>query len=824
LTGGKLCYIIIVQNTENGGIKMKKHTVRPCLIALAAVLALTASAASGCNKNNGGGESESGSQTSSVTSAQSETEKTEQTEQSEQTEKSEETSETEKAEEAEEAADEKQFSFFDMTVGETRDKRVEYRTDVPGHEYIYTFMYDGTLSGLDIISENAAAVHDNYYGNRLMRSSTGLLYTEKDSSDKMQEVLNEIDPLAAAPDTEGLYLTILPTVMTFKDIDSSKKTFTPDDVLCGYEFNDQVTGFIRCMAPNGYEFIPDPAYCYNLPVMHRKSGDCTYNINGTTVSMDSPYIYINDKSQAWYKDGDKEAFEEFRKTEGKFVYAKLSLSAGCYFSNNMGYIPAEGYKKITGAYINTDAYIYSFELISEDTDSVINDVYKTEQEDDPAASAVFSVLMDNMDTLYGENTLGIDLIDLDRDGTPEVIADSFKKVETDYGYKLSAEAKIYSIKDGGLVYVDTLYTLCNERENFISFGKDHNNKDAWFFISEKNVETGEPADIWYTFTMENGKLNYTEIFRTDITETPSERTFNYYYLGKLLKTEKDEDGKVYYPDYTIGGENLHVNPIQEMELFGMVQEDYCLRFGEIYNLFSPVFCSNNGYHTEFASFVPYSADKRSLSYKLAYVTDAYFEGEYLSKAAGYTYHFYGDYEKPVIYLYPEEKTDVSVKLDITDGQLTCTYPDYGDGWNVTAYPDGTIVDSDGSEYSYLYWEGSGTNRWDISEGFVVKGEDTAEFLREKLSYMGLTPKEYNEFIVYWLPRMQDNPYNLISFRGEDYTNAARLEITPEPDSLLRIFMVFAPLDEEIDIPPQQLETFDRKGFAAVEWGGAEIKK
>ena len=39
--------------------------------------------------------------------------------------------------------------------------------------------------------------------------------------------------------------------------------------------------------------------------------------------------------------------------------------------------------------------------------------------------------------------------------------------------------------------------------------------------------------------------------------------------------------------------------------------------------------------------------------------------------------------KPVLYLYPEEETEVTVTLDF-DGTLTSTYPDYGDGWTVTA--------------------------------------------------------------------------------------------------------------------------------------------
>ena len=50
--------------------------------------------------------------------------------------------------------------------------------------------------------------------------------------------------------------------------------------------------------------------------------------------------------------------------------------------------------------------------------------------------------------------------------------------------------------------------------------------------------------------------------------------------------------------------------------------------------------------------------------------------------------------KPVIYLYPEEETAVTVKLDYA-GALTCTYPAYGDGWTVTARPDGTLTDNAG---------------------------------------------------------------------------------------------------------------------------------
>lgn len=181
-------------------------------------------------------------------------------------------------------------------------------------------------------------------------------------------------------------------------------------------------------------------------------------------------------------------------------------------------------------------------------------------------------------------------------------------------------------------------------------------------------------------------------------------------------------------------------------------------------------------------------------------------------------------EKPVIYLYPAEPTKVTVKL-CYDGVLDITYPAYQDGWEIMAYPDGTLISEiDNKEYSYLFWEGHGETNYDLSMGFVIKGEDTAAFLQEKLSFMGLTPREYNEFIVYWLPRMQNNAYNLIAFQGAAYTDAAKLLISPSPDSILRVFMVFKPLEEPIEIEEQVFGTFTRSGFTVVEWGGCELQK
>ena len=179
--------------------------------------------------------------------------------------------------------------------------------------------------------------------------------------------------------------------------------------------------------------------------------------------------------------------------------------------------------------------------------------------------------------------------------------------------------------------------------------------------------------------------------------------------------------------------------------------------------------------------------------------------------------------KPVIYLYPEETTRVTVDLAF-NGKLTCTYPAYENGWRVTAAPDGTLTDDTGQTYNYLYWEGEGPADYDFSRGFCIPGADTAAFLSDALSRLGLTRREANEFIVYWLPQMEQNPYNLITFQQEAYTETAPLTVTPQPDSILRVFMAWKPLSEPIASASQALPAFERHGFTLVEWGGAKVRQ
>lgn len=180
--------------------------------------------------------------------------------------------------------------------------------------------------------------------------------------------------------------------------------------------------------------------------------------------------------------------------------------------------------------------------------------------------------------------------------------------------------------------------------------------------------------------------------------------------------------------------------------------------------------------------------------------------------------------KPIIYLYPENTIELKVTLGNPE-KITHSYPKYVDGWNVIANPNGTLIDKDtGKELYSLYWEGIDNNSYSYDDGFCVKGEDTTKFLEEKLSILGLSEREAEEFIIYWLPILENNKYNYIRFATMDEINEIMpLNFSVKPDSIIRVLMQYKPLENEINVKNQKLITPERKGFVAVEWGGTELK-
>lgn len=181
--------------------------------------------------------------------------------------------------------------------------------------------------------------------------------------------------------------------------------------------------------------------------------------------------------------------------------------------------------------------------------------------------------------------------------------------------------------------------------------------------------------------------------------------------------------------------------------------------------------------------------------------------------------------KPIIYLYPKEDSQLSVNLGYKD-KITVSYPKYISGWNVLAKPNGDLIDlNTGNNLYSLYYESDAVYNFKVEkDGFIVKGEDIATFLEDKLSILGLSDREKEEFIIYWLPILQKNKYNYIRFATQEEINYNMpLQIGPAPDTLIRVLMTYKGLNKPIKVEEQKLEAPTRNGFVAVEWGGTEIK-
>lgn len=179
--------------------------------------------------------------------------------------------------------------------------------------------------------------------------------------------------------------------------------------------------------------------------------------------------------------------------------------------------------------------------------------------------------------------------------------------------------------------------------------------------------------------------------------------------------------------------------------------------------------------------------------------------------------------KPVIYLYP--KNDQKVHVEVTPGNgLSFTDPQYKNGWNVLARKNGELINlEDEKKYPYLFWEGASDVYYETpTQGFVVAQNNLNSFLDEKLAKLGLISQEISDFKEFWIPEMQkeNKPYYFVTFLSKRYIDSlAPLSISPQPDTIIRVMMDFEGLEKPEKVSELKINTPERKGFTAVEWGG-----
>ncbi|CAE6458892.1 unnamed protein product [Rhizoctonia solani] len=234
-------------------------------------------------------------------------------------------------------------------------------------------------------------------------------------------------------------------------------------------------------------------------------------------------------------------------------------------------------------------------------------------------------------------------------------------------------------------------------------------------------------------------------------------------------------------------------------------------------------------------------------------------------------------EKPVIYLFsPSPLQKVHVDLSLVRGwHFSAIYPhtpitsppdnSFGEAisWTVDTRSDGSLFDQlTNREVAYLFWEAHTKPGPFISPPTTPSAElagfDPARpivlpshsallpfskvtgYIDDALLAMRLHAEARTSFITYWLPNLSKHSHIALRFLPQDqYEAAAPLHVTPVPEIVTRVFMLFMGVQESdlgswksARIPAQEwsrvigVDTEKAKDvtlFRVLEWGGMEIQ-
>jgi hypothetical protein len=355
----------------------------------------------------------------------------------------------------------------------------------------------------------------------------------------------------------------------------------------------------------------------------------------------------------------------------------------------------------------------------------------------------------------------------------------------------AGSAKVYFGNDIGCMsgYVFEQYTFTNSLGNY-SFEKPENTHlaDLYAIIEFNNTSYVSPVQE-YLVPENNDQVVVDDIFLYEVTS-------EYQIFGTLT-----DDQSVIIPDNLV-----KLYRLAEME-FVLIDSTFSNAEGN-YN-FSNVQTGN--YRIRSSKYIvgfDYIGDTEYLFFSGTEDIDIPLELD-ISAA-----------EKPVIYIYPEEAAQFQVNLIFKNNTiLTESIPEYKNGWDVFAEKSGKID----NKYDYLFYETSMGSLPDLLPGWCIIQEDIKKELPKILHKLGLNEKETTDFMEYWIPRFNEHEfYNFNLLINEQLDNYVELDITPKPDSILRLLFFFEGCNEYEKLPTPRYTEFKRIGTTVVEWGGVMI--
>lgn len=172
--------------------------------------------------------------------------------------------------------------------------------------------------------------------------------------------------------------------------------------------------------------------------------------------------------------------------------------------------------------------------------------------------------------------------------------------------------------------------------------------------------------------------------------------------------------------------------------------------------------------------------------------------------------------KPNVYIYPTEP--LQLQLEVTfpkGGQITKSVPEYGSGWDVFVHPDGLID----YRYDYLFYESTQISQFQKMQGWCIASSELEQFFKSNMALYQFNENEINDFVKYWIPRLNYSDYYYIYPQTNSIIDEAiKLKFSVQPDNIIRLFYGIFPTDKYESLPAPSIPDFNREGFVVTEWG------
>ncbi len=172
-------------------------------------------------------------------------------------------------------------------------------------------------------------------------------------------------------------------------------------------------------------------------------------------------------------------------------------------------------------------------------------------------------------------------------------------------------------------------------------------------------------------------------------------------------------------------------------------------------------------------------------------------------------------KKPNLYLYPTVPMQVAARVSRPHDVVVSDPPHGGEGWRVTAYPNGALRTGSGPRDFLFYELAYDPARFQRDEGWCVPGPQAQHSIESAMRDLGFAGNEVADFAEAWDPIFPASPWMTVYPQLHELP---RVDVAPAPDSFLRAWFYVVPGCATVREP--ELPPFNPVGFVATEWGVA----